>query len=122
METMVAKFEDLKSKQSLINLEVNKASNIETYFSNGQTILDDSELIKNEANLLEGISVSLTQNAETNLQLMKSNHVLATQIHEKFKLIKVALKKGTGVVDNRKADCTNIIELISIAKTEVYNA
>ena len=37
-------------------------------------------------------------------------------------MIESAVKKGTGVVANRKADCTNIIKLISIAKTEVQNA
>ena len=46
-EAREANFEDLKSKQTLINLEVDKASTLETYFSNGPTILYDSEMIKN---------------------------------------------------------------------------
>ena len=76
-ETRQAQFEDLKSKQTLISLELDKASNLDTYFSNGQTILYDAEMIKNGANLVDGISLSLAQNAEISLEKMISNQLLA---------------------------------------------
>ena len=118
-ESKEAEFEELKSKQNLINIEVDKASSLESYFSNGLTILYNSEIIKNSAKLLDPYSVSLAQNAKTNLQKMKSNLLLVTSHNEKYRMIEAAVKKGTGVVTNIKAFITNIIKLIWIAKTEV---